>query len=91
MAELHKLATCQRCHHLFVAQPGQRICPECQANLRRLRGRPWQRRRTLSPLAIFAIGSVGLSLVAAVLHPQSLGIAAWVGGAAAVLFIARQS
>lgn len=91
MAELHKLQTCPRCHHLFVAQPGQRVCPDCQANLRRLRGRAWQRpRRGVPPLGLFAIGSFGLSLLAAFLHPQSLGWAAWIGGAAAIAYIARQ-
>jgi hypothetical protein len=90
MADLHKLATCQRCHHLFVAQPGQRLCPECRQNLRRMRGRPWARRRTLPPLAIFAICTVGLALLTAVVHPNSIGIAAWAGGALALILISRE-
>ncbi len=91
MAEVHRLASCQRCHHLFVARPGQRICPDCQQAIRRARGRAWSSGRAAHPLLVFAVGSGGLALAATWLRPGSVGLAAWVGAAAALWWLVRQS
>jgi len=92
VAQIHRLDNCRRCRKIFVARPGERLCPDCRRERRREAGR-----RALTggaagwhATATFAAGSLGLALVGGVLHPAWLGLAAWVGGAAAVTYVARQ-
>lgn len=92
VAQIHRLEHCRRCRKIFVARPGERLCPDCRRQQRREAGRRalvggatgWR------ATGAFAIGSVGLAIVAGVVHPAWLGLAAWVGGAAAVVYVARQ-
>ncbi len=92
MGQLHRLEPCRRCRRVFVARAGEHLCPDCRQEMRRQAGRRlrhpasgWQ--ATLA----FAVGALGLALLAGALQPAWTGWAAWIGGAAAVVYIARQS
>ncbi len=91
MAEVHRLQSCRRCGHLFVATPGQRLCPDCQKAARRERARRslWSGSSDWQPLTIFAVGTLGAGALAAGVHPGGIGIAAWVGGIVALVLVGR--
>lgn len=92
MGELHRLESCHRCRRVFVARGAERFCPDClrarrrEANRRALGGGAtgW------AATGVFAVGTVGAALVAQALHVASPGLGAWVGGALAVAYVARQ-
>lgn len=93
MAEVHRLQSCRRCRHLFVAVPGQRLCPDCLTAVRRERARrnllgaasQWR------PLLVFAVGTLATGLLAFSLHPAWTHFAVWLGGILALVYIARTS
>lgn len=90
MAEIHRLDQCRRCRKVFVARPGERLCPDCRRSVRREAGRrSLLGGSTWRAFGAFALGTLGLGLLAAFLHPAWLGTAAWVGGAGAVFYVAR--
>jgi hypothetical protein len=94
VGQVHRLQTCRSCHHLFVSERGERLCPDCRRsrNRDRFRRRPWGGGAASGhwrPLAAFAIGAVGLSFLAALTNPGWMGLAGWVGGAAAIVYVAR--
>jgi hypothetical protein len=96
VAELHRLQPCRRCRHLFVATPGERLCPDCRREAKREQARRalFSGRgtaRAWRPVAIFALGSVGLGVAAGLAHLPHVGLATWLGGAAALAYIARTS
>ncbi len=86
MGDLHRLATCRRCRRVFVAGPREQVCPDC----RRQRSRP-ARRALLgwSAVGVFGLGSVGLGILSGLLHPAWTGPGAWLGGVAALVYLAR--
>jgi len=95
VGELHRLQPCRRCRHLFVAAPGERLCPDCRREVRRDRARRalfggGAATRAWTPLVVFALGSVGCFILAGLVQPAWSGLAGWIGGAAAVAYIAQQ-
>ena len=94
MAELHRLQSCRRCRHLFVASPGERLCPDCRREARRDRARRalfsgGVHASSWTAFSIFAVGSIGLSVVAGLTHPSWMGLAGWIGAIAALVYIGR--
>ena len=94
MGQVHRLQTCRSCRHLFVSERGERLCPDCRRARNRDRARRglWgagARSSTWRPLAAFTVGAVGLSFLAALSHLVSMGLAGWIGGAAALVYVAR--
>jgi hypothetical protein len=94
VAEIHRLQSCRRCRHLFVATPGERLCPDCKQAAKRERARRAlfggaAASTTWSPLLIFAAGTVGLAVAAGLVQPGRMGLAAWIGGIAALVYIGR--
>jgi len=100
-----RLVRCPRCRRMFVAQPGQRLCPACAEEARssgpwgaprrrRAPGRsapPWRPSpwQTWRPLAYAAGGSVLAALVVGSWAPTWAGRAAWLGFVAGMVLADR--
>ena len=87
-----RLQRCRSCRRMFVAAPGDRICPECErmkdprqawGRARPLRMGPWR------PLAVSCAVGAAAGLAAAVVAPAWMQRAVWLGFIAGLAYVAR--
>ena len=93
MADVHRLQACRRCRHLFVAAPGQRLCPDCLSAVRRERARRnlFAGNPTWRPLVIFAAATLAAGFLAVTLRPGLTSPVVWLAAIGALVFIGRTS